>query len=195
MAVRASGQGKEAAFSISQFLSGEEISGEPRKFNSRFGKLMQEEFSAYLLESIPGNRTDPAGPQGFSSEEVMAEAARCMHCDCRKLDNCRLRDLSHEYGASQRHYWEQERKPVRKSIQHDLVIYESRKCIKCSLCVRIAEKHGEKIGFTFIGRGFDVEIGAPLNEDMNKALTVSAIEAAEACPTGALALKEKSNKR
>ncbi len=192
MAVRASGQGKEAAFSVSQYLSGRTVQGEPRMFNSRFGKLMEEEFPYYLLESVPGNRLEPSGgdESGFSKEELIAEATRCMHCDCRKVDNCKLRDLSDEYQAEQRHYWNPDRKPVSKSLQHELLVYEPRKCIKCSLCVRLSEKHSEKIGFTFIGRGFDVEIGAPFNEELRGALTVSAMEAAEACPTGALALKE-----
>jgi len=191
MAVRASGQGKEAAFSVSQYLSGRTIRGEPRIFNSRFGKLMEEEFPYYLLESVPGDRLEPKGGtgSGFNEEELIAEAKRCMHCDCRKIDNCRLRDLSEEYKAEQRHYWNPDRKPVRKSLQHELVVYEPRKCIKCSLCVRLAEKHSEKIGFTFIGRGFDVEIGAPFNEELRNALTISAMEAAEACPTGALSMK------
>jgi len=191
MAVRAAGQGKEAAWSIRQFLAGKPVTGEPRMFNSRFGKLLEEEFPYYLLESSGGKRMEPAGGKagGFDPEEVITEASRCMHCDCRKLDDCRLRELSHDYGASQRHYWNQERKSISKSLQHDLLVYEPQKCIKCSLCVRIAEKHKEKIGFTFIGRGFDVEIGAPFNEELRAALTGSAAEAAEACPTGALAMK------
>lgn len=192
MAVRASAQGKEAAFSISQFLAGETIRGEPRKFNSRFGRLQESEFPFYLLESVPDKRFEPqaGNAEGYSLEEVRSEAVRCMHCDCRKTDDCRLRDLSEEYGADQKHFWDSTRKNITKSVQHEFVIYEAGKCIKCSLCVRLAEKHGEKIGFTFIGRGFDVEIGAPLNEELRSALTISAREVVEACPTGALAIKD-----
>jgi NADPH-dependent glutamate synthase beta subunit-like oxidoreductase len=197
MAVRASGQGKEAALSVHQYLSGEEIQGEPRIFNSRFGKLMEQEYQYYLLDSLPGERIEPnaGNNSGFDQEEVMKEAARCMHCDCRKIDNCRLRDYSEEYGADQRHYWNNERKPVTKSLQHELVVYEPRKCIKCSLCVRLTEKYREKIGLSFIGRGFDVEIGVPFNEELRIALTDSAREAAEVCPTGALAFKNQVNEK
>jgi NADPH-dependent glutamate synthase beta subunit-like oxidoreductase len=196
MAVWAAGQGREAAFSIRQYLAGRPVTGEPRMFNSRFGKLLEEEFPYYLLESSGDKRLEPGAGMsaGFGQEEVLAEAARCMHCDCRKLDNCRLRQLSEEYRADQRHYWNAERKSIRKTVQHELLVYEAQKCIKCSLCVRIAEKHKEKIGFTFIGRGFDVEIGAPLNEELGAALTVSAAEAAGACPTGALTMKTGNKK-
>jgi len=192
MAVRASGQGKEAAFAVKQYLTGKEIHGESRIFNSRFGKLMDQEYQYYLLESVPGKRNEPDSGKdsGYKREEVIKEAERCMHCDCRKLDDCRLRDLSDEYRADQRHYWNTERKPVTKSLQHELVVYEPRKCIKCSLCVRLTEKYREKIGLSFIGRGFDVEIGVPFNDELRIGLTESAREAAEACPTGALALKK-----
>lgn len=45
LAVRSVGQGKEVAFSVIQFLNGEKVSGEPRMFNSRFGKLHALEFA------------------------------------------------------------------------------------------------------------------------------------------------------
>ncbi|NJK86789.1 MAG: hypothetical protein HC906_13255, partial [Bacteroidales bacterium] len=57
-AVRSVGQGKEVAFSIEQFLQGEHVTGEPRLFNSRFGKLVEEEFTEYLKESPLGKISD-----------------------------------------------------------------------------------------------------------------------------------------
>jgi NADH dehydrogenase/NADH:ubiquinone oxidoreductase subunit G len=154
---------------------------------------MESEHAQYLLESTSDLRTEPvAGKEkGFTEEEVRREADRCMHCDCRKVDDCRLRILSDRYLAQQRRYWNADRKTISKSMQHELVIYEPGKCIKCSVCVRLTEKHGEKIGLTFIGRGFDVEIGVPLNDSLSDALKHTAELVAEACPTGALALKKE----
>jgi NADH dehydrogenase/NADH:ubiquinone oxidoreductase subunit G len=57
------------------------------------------------------------------------------------------------------------------------------------LCVEIAEKNNELTGVTFIGRGFDMEMAVPFNQNMNKALTQTAQKCVEACPTGALAFK------
>ena len=57
LAVRAVGQGKEAAFSIDQFFKGEEIIGEPGVFNSRFGKLTEKEHVEYLKEAGKGSKT------------------------------------------------------------------------------------------------------------------------------------------
>jgi ferredoxin len=42
---------------------------------------------------------------------------------------------------------------------------------------------------TFIGRGFEVVVGIPFNEELGNGLQKVALEAAEACPTGALAKK------
>ena len=59
LAVRSVGQGKEVAFSVMQYFNGQEPKGEPRLFNSRFGKLVAAEFSEYLKESVNEKRTFP----------------------------------------------------------------------------------------------------------------------------------------
>ncbi|MBN1158967.1 MAG: (2Fe-2S)-binding protein [Bacteroidales bacterium] len=194
LAIRSLGQGKEAAFSINQLLNGRPLTGESRPFNSRFGKLMQEEFAEYLKESTAEKRLLPEQEgASFTKDEVRKEAARCLHCDCRKLNDCRLRDYSGMYHASQKRFIYQERKPVKKYFQHDIVVYEPEKCIKCGICVRLTAKYQEKLGLTFIGRGFDVRIGVPFNELLEKSLVKTARLVAEACPTGALSLKEHKN--
>ena len=192
LAVRSVGQGKEVAFSVLQYLSGEEPKGEPRMFNSRFGRLVQDELTEYLKESVEKNRVSPAKGifSGFTKEEAMLEAQRCMHCDCREIDNCKLRIYSDQYKANQKRFMTSERKPVSKHFAHDIV-YEPQKCIKCGICVRMTEKYNEKYGFTFIGRGFDVEIGVPFNESVESGLAETAKIVAKACPTGALSEKEK----
>lgn len=214
LAIRTLGQGKEAAFSIDQFLQGKAVTGEPFLFNSRFGKLMPEEILEYLKESVEGDRIEPADlSKGFTKEQVMQEAARCLHCDCRDLTDCKLRLLSDEYKANQKRYWSEDRRPVRKrhfgsqresksltdakgvvgSIlkagEQDgeiFVIYEPNKCIRCGICVRITEEHKEKFGMSFIGRGFDVVIGVPFGEALENGLGKVARQVVEECPTGAL---------
>ncbi len=166
--------------------------GEPRLFNSRFGKLVAAEFSEYLKESVDGKRTFPekGGYSGFSKEEAIAEALRCLHCDCRAIDDCKLRIYSDQYQADQKRFKTSERRNITKMMNHGSVIYEPQKCIKCGICVRLTEKYTEKFGFTYIGRGFDVEIGVPFNEELEQGLTATAEKVAKGCPTGAISLKE-----
>ncbi|MCX6225820.1 MAG: ferredoxin, partial [Bacteroidia bacterium] len=127
--------------------------------------------------------------KGMTVGEVIAEAARCLHCECRKPDSCLLRIYSQEYNADQKRFQGPVRKPVTKQFQHDTVVYEPQKCIKCGICVRLTAKHQEEYGLTFIGRGFDVVIGVPFSQTIREGLTHTAEEAANACPTGALAMK------
>jgi ferredoxin len=191
MAIKASALGKEAAWKVRQKLLGLPETGEPRMFNSRFGRLQESEALEYLKESVPVSRIEPAlgFTHGMTAEEVVAEAARCLHCECRKPDHCQLRIFSHEYGSDQKRFQGPKRKAVTRQFQHATVIYEPQKCIKCSICVRITSKHQEEYGLTFIGRGFDVVVGVPFGESVRAGLTHTAEEAANACPTGALAMK------
>jgi ferredoxin len=192
LAIRSLAQGKEAAAAVWQMLNNKKIVGQPLKFNSKFGKLVIPEYAQYLNESVVGNRIEPENGllAGLTAQEVMAEAARCLHCDCRKIDNCKLREYSDQYGAVQKRFYFEERKPVRK-VFHDTIVYEPEKCIKCGICVRLTEKYGEPFGFTYISRGFDVEIGVPFNESINEGLKKVAEKVADACPTGALGRKKR----
>jgi len=192
MAVRSVGHGKEVAVSVRQFLSGETVRGPERMFNSRFGRLLDEEIAEYLKESYTGKRIDPNNglSEGFTMQETMKEAGRCLHCDCRDIEICKLRIYAQQYGANQRRFFSENRKTVTKKFVHESVIYEPEKCIKCGICVRLTAKYKEKFGFTFIGRGFDVKVGIPFNEDLKNALEETAVKIAQACPTGALAKKE-----
>jgi len=190
MAIRVLGQGKEAAFSVDQFLMEQPVRGEPGLFNSRFGKLVPAEYGEYLKESVEGNRLEPvAKANGLTVEQVMEEAARCLHCDCRDLHSCRLRLYSDAYGANQKRFKSEERQLCTKQVQHEEVIYEPSKCIKCGICVRLTAMHKEDFGFTFIGRGFEVVVGIPFNESTAAGLKKVALEVADACPTGAISRK------
>jgi ferredoxin len=192
LAIRVLGQGKEAAFSVDQYLRNEAVLGEKRLFNSRFGKLQPAEYAEYLKESVEGNRLEPdLLEEGLSARQVMEEARRCLHCDCRDMHDCKLRIYSDDYGADQKRFRSEERLICTKQDQHELIIYEPSKCIKCGICVRIAEKYKEDFGLTFIGRGFEVVVGVPFNESLTKGMQKAALEVADHCPTGAICRKSK----
>jgi NADPH-dependent glutamate synthase beta subunit-like oxidoreductase len=189
VAIRAVAHGKQVALSVDQYLNNKEVVGEKRIFNSRFGRLLNDELMEYMLEADPVKRHETEGIKGFSYAEMQKEASRCMHCDCRKQHNCKLRDYSDGYGALQKRFFPRERKSVRKIFKHEPIVYEPEKCIKCGICVRITSEHKEKLGLTFIGKGFDVEVAVPFDNEKVNALEKTAILCADNCPTGALAKK------
>ncbi len=163
---------------------------------STIGHLFEPEWKEYLQEGIPDHRFEPAGGAitGFTREAAMHEAQRCLRCDCRKPVSCKLRLYAEEYGANRKRYAGRERNQLTRSMQHELVVYETEKCIRCGLCIEITQKHGEPVGLTFVGRGFDVRISVPFNETIKEALTRTAEECVKACPTGALAFKNEEER-
>jgi ferredoxin len=192
MAVRAVAHGKILAISVDQYLKGQDVLGRSKRFNSLMGRLQEGESVELLKEASESPRLEPAGGfgSGFSEEEAIDEALRCFHCDCRKQENCKLRLYSDIYSGDQKRYKIGARKKFERQVQHELVVYESGKCIKCGLCVQIAARAGEKFGFTFINRGFDVKIAVPFDEALDRGLEKVARECAEACPTAAISLKQ-----
>jgi NADH dehydrogenase/NADH:ubiquinone oxidoreductase subunit G len=128
----------------------------------------------------------------FTDEQARDESARCLHCDCRKADNCKLRQYSQSHEAKTSRYKGQRRSFV-QIYQHPDVIYEPGKCIHCGLCISTAEQAGEKLGLTFVGRGFDVRVAVPFDRSMTEALKHAASQCVSVCPTGALAFKDKTS--
>jgi len=191
LSVRSVDQGKRAAWAAHRYMTGEIVIPEGYTFRSVISGFLPEEKEEYLKEATRDTAVDlPAGYlDGFNKEEARREAARCLHCDCRKQDDCKLRIHSEAYEADRKKYPAAVRKPVTRNVQHDLVVYEPGKCIRCGLCISIAAQKRESLGLTFIGRGFDVRVAVPFSESLDKALAETSVECSEACPTGAIARK------
>ncbi|UCE21111.1 MAG: hypothetical protein JSV46_02420, partial [Candidatus Aminicenantes bacterium] len=186
-------QGKNLAYFVNQFLENKHVTGPSRRFQSMMRKICEEEVSEFLKGAEEHERIVPKGgfKDGYADEEAVRESKRCFGCDCRKPDSCKLRQYSEVYQADQRRFTYVERKRFQKNIQHDHVIYESGKCIKCGLCVQITKKAGEKLGLTFVGRGFDVRVETPFGEPLSQGLKKVAADCISACPTGALSWRDR----
>ncbi len=191
LTVRAVADGKEAAQSICQFLTGGAVTGPARPFNTRIGKIKEDEKERFAACASNTSRVMVSqNGEGFTKEQARQEATRCLHCDCRKADNCKLRRYAQDYDARPTRY-KSERRLFVQQAQHQKIIYESGKCIDCGLCIQIAGEAGEELGLTFIGRGFDVRVAVPFESSIADGLKRSADKCVAACPTGALAFQNK----
>ena len=207
-AVRSVADGRETAEEIDLFWK-KNIPAEPQKhphsssyfdmynkthlknrIDSRLGPLKDGDMEQFLKTASPDGKLEPDDKSGiFTPKNAEKESARCLHCDCKKAESCRLRDLATEYGASQKHYnthLERTGKFIRNIDQN--IIYEPGKCIKCGICVRICAKFAEKEGMTFTQHSHKTEVALPFNIPLSRGLGKAADECIKNCPTGALAL-------
>jgi ferredoxin len=175
LAVMAVANGKKAA----QEFHG----GAIKRFDSKIGKLRESEVTELVKNCSAAGSAQDAG-------EMQAEAARCLHCDCRKPVSCKLRNYAERYGADQREFPADERGHVQLIGHGEAVIFEPGKCIKCGLCVKITQRAGEELGVTFVGRGYNMRVAVPFSESLQAGLKRTAAAVVAACPTGALAFRE-----
>ncbi|MDR2115007.1 MAG: (2Fe-2S)-binding protein [Planctomycetaceae bacterium] len=217
MIVRSVADGREAAESIDRFLQhGTAHPAVSPYYGVKLGKLSHEELTAFaetnrndkpvnhsaepVSETATKTTTATATAtattipaKNIYSEtnlsQMVREAERCLHCDCRGRSQCRLLRYASLYQADNHRFEESVRKPF--TIQRSgNIIFEAGKCIKCGICVNVSKKADEEWGLTFLGRGFEVRIGVPFGESFQKALTKSAAEAVQLCPTAALSFDD-----
>ena len=192
MTVRSVADGEIVAAAIGDYLAGRTSAAPAKPFTTRMGHLTETEMASMAAGASPENRIAPAGGEsaGLTDDEARREALRCLHCDCRKADACRLRHWCAACDARPGHHGGT-RRPFELNLQHPEVAYEPGKCIACGLCVQIAARRGEPLGMAFIGRGFGVRVGVPFGESVAAGLQKCAAECVDACPTGALSWKRE----
>lgn len=122
---------------------------------------------------------------GYTEEEAVADAKRCLECGCGKYYECKLYDYSNEYDV----------KPERLAgdinriefdDNHPYVVRDPNKCILCGLCVRVCS---EVIGVTALGlvdRGFDTVVAPELQNPLSESGCVDCGNCISVCPVGAL---------
>ncbi len=186
-AVRACAQGRQAAHSISCYFEGKIPPHDEKPYSVRMGHLHPGELDILTDDASRHSRVT-ASAEGYTEEQVQIETSRCLHCECAKVDGCRLRDASYEYHASPTAY-KAEHRHYTRDCSHNEIVFEPSKCISCGLCIQVAEQRAEELGLTFFERGFDVKIGVPFEGSLPAGLNHAARECAEVCPTAALHLK------
>lgn len=188
LAVLSAANGRSVAAAISGFLAGEQPVAPGAPYSVHIGRLAEGEIEVFFDRASRSGRVAPSG-DGFDSGEAVREAARCLHCECGKLDGCKLRNYGIEYQASPTRL-RGKRGQATRAVDHPFVVFEPGKCISCGLCVQISADAGEELGLTFIGRGFNVRPGVPFDEPLSNALRKAALACADACPTRALVTRE-----
>ncbi len=125
---------------------------------------------------------------GFTKEEAMREAEKCLECGCMDYYECKLINYANRYDAVPSRVAGAKHKKAVEDV-NEFIIRDNAKCMLCGLCARACEEVTGNTALGLVGRGFDTlvspEMGLPLSSSKCTAcgLCVSL------CPTGALYAK------
>ena len=133
---------------------------------------------------------------GFSEAQARAEASRCLDCGCFDFTECKLircanlYELQPEYIARLRGNGCGKIHPSFKEKRLVAIERDQGKCILCNQCVRICDEVVGKGLLGLVGRGFSTVIRPEFQQSDAIKDCLNCLECAEACPTGALRIRE-----
>lgn len=124
---------------------------------------------------------------GFSAEDAMAEAARCLECGCADYKDCTLIRRARELPIDP-HRFDGSRHDSYKEQDLKIIERDQGKCLMCGLCVRICEEKAGRGILGMVGRGFNTIIKPEFMNPETIEVCRECRLCVDACPCGALKL-------
>ncbi len=121
----------------------------------------------------------------YGPEAASSEVMRCMSCGCMDTFECKLREYSMLYGASQDRFGGEVQK-VPLDDSHPNIVLDNNKCVLCGQCVNMTQELTGEGVLDFNHRGFGTKVAPSLGirlMDCNGSMLGDMIDV---CPTGAL---------
>jgi formate dehydrogenase major subunit len=132
---------------------------------------------------------------GFSEEDAIAGAARCLDCYCPANGSCDLQRHSIEYEVFKNRFHGGDAHDYPADFRHDFIMREPNRCINCQRCVRVCRMEVGASCYDTMGRGFDTIVSTPDNLPLQSVGCVSCGKCAETCPTGAIVTNPRTLER
>ena len=156
---------------------------EPRAVMGKFGaEERRESFGEY--------------EHGYTHDQAMGEASRCLQCTCEAIGHCDLREAAIEYETTLNMAIDE------RSIQdnpyvgvnhgygrdetHSFILRDYSRCIDCGRCAQVCKEIVGAGCYDFIGKGFDSLVTTADFVSPERDAVRSCGRCAETCPVGAL---------
>ncbi len=125
---------------------------------------------------------------GFTPEEAMKEASRCLECGCHDYHDCALIRHANRYPLEPERFGGGEKRRHDSERRLEVIERDAGKCILCNLCVRVCDEVAGQGLLGLVGRGFGTVIRPEFRDSARIAVCRDCGKCVEACPTGALKL-------
>lgn len=145
----------------------------------------------------PGMEIYTNTPKLRKYRKMILELLLSDHCSdcttCSKNGDCRLQELAQRYGISRVRFpnTADEPKPDTSSL---CIERDASKCILCGDCVRMCEEVQNVGVIDFMYRGSKMEVGTTFGIPISETRCVGCGQCAAVCPTGAIVVKNDTNK-
>ncbi len=202
-AISAIAAGRKVAVSIHQFVSGEQVKGEPKGYLHSMAENPSDNPSELktLIQSSQSQRQSMPEEDaktrihhfkevelGYDANQAEDEGERCLACGCRSFQSCKIHQIADDYNAKPERFSGSTR-TFYIDDSHPLIQYESHKCIMCGSCVRMCKEVKGLHVLDYVGRGFDSVIMPSLGMSWKESNCDACLKCIPVCPTGAISLK------
>lgn len=124
-------------------------------------------------------------PCGFTEDQAVEEASRCLECGCHDYYECKLIDFANQYDVKPDRFAGDINK-VEFEDDHPFIVRDPNKCILCGLCVRVCDEVVGVGALGLVNRGFDTVVKPNMEKPLAESGCISCGQCVSVCPTGAL---------
>ncbi len=122
---------------------------------------------------------------GYTEEDAIEEANRCLECGCHDFFECKLIKYANQYDVKPDRF-KGDINTTEFEDDHPFILRDPNKCILCGLCVRVCEELVGAGALGLVNRGFDTVVLPTMGKSLKEAGCVSCGQCVSVCPTGAL---------
>ncbi len=201
IAITAIGEAQKCAVMVDRYLGGEALGYEApflvksEKTAEDFAQTEKQPRARMPHRTVADRKKDFGEiNHGFSEDEAVREASRCLECGCMDYFECKLVHYADQYKVQPQQYAGQ----MHHRTHEDNSPHIRRnpdKCILCGLCVRVCEQVVGAAAVGFMQRGFDTIVKPAFGLELDQTDCIACGQCVNLCPTGALTETQMAKKQ